>query len=848
MRFIRRIALQADIESDPDAVTLHKLWLSLCDPDGVARFSALPPASLDWCLDRTEILAPAADGLFHFAHHGSGLIAAAGVRLQGKTTADFRPAIRSFFHDIYGMAFETRKPIYTFNESAMVTPVHAWRRHLFPLFGDNGAPACIVGLIKPTLLRHEVWRSISGTAGFGAGTLEPMLDERRQVYDFLIVEAAGLWQLVRDDSPRTLNQLLGRQLDPATIARLVSSTQGGVLLSETIEVGSEASAATLQIDVLQSEIGLIINMRDITAMRSAQSLLVKRTEELKLAQQLGRIGAWRMDVAASTVWWSSEMYALLRVKPGIFTPTTRAVWDLYLPGDAKRAGEIQKRVLDSGRTESLDVSARRGDGTIGHFTMEFSLERDAAGAKLGIFGTIQDITERKEAELNLERLAYFDPLTSLPNRAMFKKELDQKVQSSLISGRPFFLLLMDLDNFKDVNDTLGHGAGDMLLVRVARLLREIAPKQALVARLGGDEFAILHQAHENGLSVEDLAGELVRQASGAFLLDEGEVQIGISIGIAEGLKDGADSKLLLKNADLALYSAKDGGRGRYHFYRNDLSALAEDRLLLSQDLKKALAEDKLELHFQPLVAMASRKVEGFEALLRWNHPVRGYIPPSEFIPIAESSSLICDLGFWAMKRACETLRSWLDAGNPPIGISVNVSAVQFWQSSFEAEVKGILQTTGIPAELLTLEVTESVFIDKSSNRVRTCFEELAKAGVSLAIDDFGTGFSNLGYLNELPFQKLKIDRSFISNIDAAPEKQKLLQGIVGLARGLGMATVVEGAETMGEVVVLQSLGCNIVQGFYFARPQPFARWRAMITDIEGAPLEEPAPPLRAASA
>jgi diguanylate cyclase (GGDEF)-like protein len=833
MRAIYRLAQDADILADQDATALHSLWKSLCDESGLARLSALDMSSLAWCRDQIEIMVPLGNGLFHFAHHGKNLAAVSGFVLEGKNTGTFKSEAGQFFADIYAKAQECRKPVFAFNESALITPVHAWQRHLFPLFNDNGTPACTIGLIKPSLYRHQVWHSISNIAGFGAGSLEPIPDENGTVHDFLIVEAAGLSPLLHDESPQTLNQLLRRKLDRETIARLVSPHEGEILLSEKIDVKAGGTMAVLQVDVLASDLGLILNMRDISAITSAQIQLEKRTEELRLAQLLGRIGAWRMGLDAAVVWWSAEMFGLMRLTPDAFTPTTRAIRGLYIDDDATRAGEAQQAVLLTGETRNVDVSARRGDGTIGHFTIEISLERDPDGTVIGFFGTIQDITERKDAETSLEKLAYFDPLTSLPNRAMFKKELDHRVQSSLISGTPFYLMLMDLDKFKDVNDALGHGAGDTLLVRVARLLRDITPAEALVARLGGDEFAILYQPQEKGPSVEQLADAIVEEGSGAFLLDEGEVQIGISIGIAEGLKDGLEATNLLKNADLALYSAKDNGRGRYHYYKNVMSELAEDRMSLSRDLKKAMAENKLELHFQPLVAMTSRKVIGFEALLRWNHPKRGYIPPSEFIPIAESSSLICDLGFWAMTKACETLKTWLDAGNPPLTMAVNVSAVQFWQSSFETEVKGIIQSTGIAPHLLTLEVTESIFIDNSNNRVRNCFEELSRLGVRLAIDDFGTGFSSLGYLSELPFQKLKIDRGFVTDVDKLPEKMKLLQGIVGLARGLGMTTVAEGAETAGEVVVLQSLGCNIVQGYYFARPQPFENWAAMITKIEG---------------
>jgi diguanylate cyclase (GGDEF)-like protein len=832
MRAVYRIAQDGDFAVDANARALLDLWKALRLPDGRVPFGRLDASLLADLRDTIEIMTPLPDGSFLYGHHGEALAKLAGVNLAGSTTAAFKPEVAAFFARSYGLAVESGEPVYALNESVLITPIHAWRRFLFPFHDEDGRIACLIGCISPMMERHKVWQAISTTAEFGAGSLEAIKKTDGEISDFLIVEASGLATLLHGRNPSTLGELLGRTLDPVQITALAAAAAGERVVSETIEVEGADGRRHMLVEVFGSGIGLILNMRDVTEITMAQQLLLKRTEELKRAQSLGRIGAWSMKIEDNSLYWSPELIALLRLDPETFKASPHSVNALYVDRDRLRAREMQRRVMETGKSASLDVSARRGDGTIGHYTLEFSADAGADGTTVGMFGTVQDITERKEAELMLEQLAYFDPLTGLPNRAMFKKALEQKIEASASNGRTFHLMLMDLDHFKDVNDTLGHGAGDMLLVRVARMLRQAAPPEAIVARLGGDEFAILHQAQPNEPSVDKLADAIVMEGADPILLDEGEVQIGVSIGIAEGLKDGAAVAELLKNADLALYSAKNAGRGRHSFYHASMSNHAEDRISLSRDLKRALSENALELHYQPIVTLGDRKVIGFEALLRWNHPVRGWIAPAEFIPIAESSSLICDLGFWVLNRACQTMKAWIDAGNAPLTMAVNVSAAQFWQSSFEIEVKDILQATGLPPELLKLEVTESVFVDTSNRRVRDCFAALAAMGVRLSIDDFGTGFSSLSYLSELPFSELKIDRSFVAGIDVAPEKRKLMQGIIGLARGLSMSTVIEGAETAGEVLLLQSLGCNLVQGYFFARPQPFDNWASMIAGIE----------------
>jgi diguanylate cyclase (GGDEF)-like protein/PAS domain S-box-containing protein len=838
-RAIYRLALESDIASHTEVQDIHALWTSLHDDEGVPRFSLFNQGILAAFKDDLAIMLPVENGAYYYAHLGNNIAQLNGASMQDKKTSDFNEDVSAFLKEVYAFSAQIKKAVYACDESAIAAQVHCWHRFLFPFYDANNKIACIVTYLRPSSLRHQVWKSISDIVGLGVASLEPIRDKSGVIYDYLTIEAAGIKQFFGKDTPGSLNELLQRQISREEIELLSAPYDDGhCLLEETIDRRFNEKVTSLKLEVHSSNIGLILNLQDVTDIRQAQLSLVKRSEELKIAQKLGRIGGWRKEFKSKTYWWSQEIYDLLGLKPGAFVPTTEAKTALFQNDDAARTIEAMKCVLDDAKPRTLDVSAKRGDGAICYFTIHIELERDKVGNPIGFIGTIQDITARKEAEIQLEKLAYFDPLTSLPNRAMFKKELEHRVQVSMSSGKAFFLMLMDLDKFKEVNDSLGHSAGDALLERVARDLREIVPSHSLVARLGGDEFAILFQEQDNAVDIDDLASHIVMHCNDAFLLDQGEVQIGISIGIAEGLKDGIDGNALLKNADLALYNAKDNGRGRYSFYKNIMSDKADERMSLARDLKKALADDKLELHFQPLVAMASNKVMGFEALLRWNHPERGYVPPSEFIPVAESSSLICDLGFWAMTKACKTLKEWLDAGNAPVSMAVNVSAVQFWQSSFEDEVKEIIANAGIDPQLLTLEVTESVFLDQGNMRVRNCFQELARIGVNLAIDDFGTGYSSLGYLSEMPFEKLKIDRSFVTNVDQSPEKRKLLQGIVGLARGLGMTTVVEGAETLGEILVLKSLGCNFVQGFYYAKPQPFNAWSNMIKEIEGTAVKE----------
>jgi predicted signal transduction protein with EAL and GGDEF domain len=337
--------------------------------------------------------------------------------------------------------------------------------------------------------------------------------------------------------------------------------------------------------------------------------------------------------------------------------------------------------------------------------------------------------------------------------------------------------------------------------------------------LGGDEFGIIVTDSPSRDALETIAASIIAAVSEPIVLSRGDVAVGTSIGIAGIPRHGATLTDLLRNADLALYRAKEDGRGRFRFFEADMSTSVQHKLMLSRDLRRAVTENcGLSVHFQPQIELASSRVVGFEALMRWTHPTLGNVPPSEFIPIAESSHLICDLGLWILRETAKQAKAWLDAGEAPRQVAVNVSASQIWHTDFVKDVVDTLNETGLPPHLLCLELTESLLVDHAEGRVRKVLMELKRVGVTLALDDFGTDYSSLGYLTQLPFDKLKIDRIFINGIADSDRARNLLQGIIALGRGLRMQVVMEGVERIEELEILRSLGCEEVQGYVFARP------------------------------
>ncbi len=439
---------------------------------------------------------------------------------------------------------------------------------------------------------------------------------------------------------------------------------------------------------------------------------------------------------------------------------------------------------------------------------------------------VEDITERRRAEARISHLARYDELTELPNRLNFRDEIERLLaihHPASLSA----LLFVDLDQFKQVNDTLGHPCGDRLLSQVADRLREMLRPEDFVARFGGDEFVVFQQNIESAEDAAVLARRIVDRLSERYEIDRHLVEIGASIGIAM-TSPGVKADNLLKNADMALYRAKSSGRGTFCFFREEMAQTVEARRLLELDLRHAIAHEEFELHYQPLVNLKSGRISTCEALLRWNHPVRGQVSPVDIIPVAEDMGLIIDLGRWILRKACMECMKWPEA----VSVAVNFSSQQFHQRDILSEVRYALEVSGLPAHRLEIEITESSLL-RNTQWTHDALSQLHDAGCRISLDDFGTGYSSLSYLHNFPLQKVKIDRSFLEGIDT-DRPLTLLRGVARLSADLGMAVVVEGIETNEQLELISADGTvTEAQGYLFSRPVPAARVRQLLDASHG---------------
>ncbi|KAB2914311.1 MAG: EAL domain-containing protein [Hyphomicrobiaceae bacterium] len=440
--------------------------------------------------------------------------------------------------------------------------------------------------------------------------------------------------------------------------------------------------------------------------------------------------------------------------------------------------------------------------------------------------THEDVTEKKRNEKRIAHMAQHDALTSLPNRVLLNERLEEAL-AHIRNGEVVAIHLVDLDRFKNVNDTLGHLSGDRLLQMVAERLRRLVRGTDTVARMGGDEFAIVQRAIEGETEAAALASRVIDSLSKPYALGGHQATIGSSVGIAIGKVDDLDPEQLLRNADLALYRAKGDGRGTYRVFEPEMDAQTRMRRVMEFDLRKALLAGEFEVHYQPVVRLETDTISGFEALVRWRHPSRGMIPPDAFIPMAEEIGLIAPLGEWVLRHACAAAVKW--PGH--IRVSVNLSSVQFRHAGLAGVVTEALASSGLPPDRLEIEITETVFLEDSEATLAVLYE-LRELGVRVVMDDFGTGYSSLRYLQSFPFDKIKIDRSFVKDIAHCAGSLNIVRAVVALAHGLGMTTTAEGVETQEQLAVLRAEGCTEMQGFLFSKAVPDGQIEALLVAKE----------------
>jgi diguanylate cyclase (GGDEF)-like protein/PAS domain S-box-containing protein len=457
---------------------------------------------------------------------------------------------------------------------------------------------------------------------------------------------------------------------------------------------------------------------------------------------------------------------------------------------------------------------------------------DEHGKPQYLLAVVDDVTERKEAEERIAHMAHYDALTDLPNRAAFTQHLQDTIEKADKANETFAIVCIDLDRFKEVNDVFGHPVGDALLRNVARRMQEAAAG-AFLARLGGDEYTVIAEGDPS--AVATAAERLLTSVAEDFEIDGHKLRIGASIGVALYPSDGTDAVTLLGNADAALYRAKADGRGTIRFFHAAMDQRLREQRALQHELQSALINNEFVLHYQPQASIAG-DVTGFEALIRWHHPSRGLVPPGIFIPLAEESGAIIDIGEWTLRQACREAASW----PKPLQVAINLSPVQFRHGDLPGLVHSVLLETGLPPHRLELEITEGVLIGDYSRAI-SILRRLKNLGVRIAMDDFGTGYSSLSYLHAFPFDKIKIDRAFISNLDRNVQSAAIIRAVIGLARGLNLPVVAEGVETEDQLAFLAREACDEVQGYLIGRPGPIENYAAMVG-------RAPAPPRAAARA
>ena len=562
---------------------------------------------------------------------------------------------------------------------------------------------------------------------------------------------------------------------------------------------------------------------------SAINDLKQNQRRLSNAQRIGEMGDWEWDVRRDRIVPSEQAWRIFGHDAAQGALARDGFLATVHPDDFDRVRLACERAIANGDAFAIEHRIFQSGGTLRHVRQQVEvIKHDESGRALHLAGAVHDITRRKDAEEQIRRLAYYDTLTGLPNRLLFTEQLEKSIASAERQGEQVAIMFVDLDHFKRVNDTLGHGAGDELLKVVStRLANSIRALDSVsrgagdhgansIARLGGDEFIVmLNDLHR----VNDAAGvarRLVATLNEPVTVQGTELYVSGSVGVAMYPNDGTDIDTLLMNADTAMYRAKEAGRGGFQFYDRSMNARALDRLVMESMLRRALERSEFVLHYQPRVELATGNIVGAEALIRWQHPERGLVPPEEFIPLAEETGLVIPIGEWAIGAACRQSAAWRAAGLNPVPLAVNLAATHLRERGLPDLVANALREYSLPPSCLEIEVTESVLMADPELSVENA-RRLSAIGIGLSIDDFGTGYSSLSYLKRLPITSLKIDKSFVRDLATDPDDAAIITAIIAMAHTLKLRVIAEGVETEAQRAFLQANDCDEFQGFLVSR-------------------------------
>jgi diguanylate cyclase (GGDEF)-like protein/PAS domain S-box-containing protein len=567
-------------------------------------------------------------------------------------------------------------------------------------------------------------------------------------------------------------------------------------------------------------------LRDVSEAKRTQLALERSEEKYRNIIQSLEDPYFETDLAGNLTFVNQALVRTLGYSPSELIGMNNR--EFTHAADAPEVFKAFNQVYQSGEpARGLDWRILCKDGTVRFIETSIALVRDGEGAPTGFRGIARDVTERRQADERIHHLAHYDALTGLPNRTLFEDRLKQVLKRRKRAHERAALLFIDLDRFKTVNDSLGHHTGDLLLRAVAQRISECVRAGDTVGRPGGDEFLVLLADLDEPEDAARVAEKILTAVSEPYTLEGWEFSMTPSIGIAVIPDDGTDIESLVRNADVAMYHAKENGRNNFQFFTGEMNEDAAERLSLEHGLRRALERGELELYYQPIVNVDEGRVIGAEALVRWNRPGHGVVPAGAFIGIVEQSGLILTIGDWVLNEACRQARAWQVQFGIPFPIAVNLSALQFRQHGLTATVARVIEETGVDPACLVLELTESVVMQDARQTIDTVFE-MQKLGVHFAIDDFGTGYSSLSYLKRFPIDRLKIDRSFVRDLGSDPDDTALIHAIISMARSLRMEVIAEGVETKAQRDYLQAHDCAVMQGYLFSKPVPAAEFERFL--------------------